>query len=92
MLRKIPVDDHRELFRTRLANLINPQHELLNLHIYHFFLYFCVSNHKVKMNLRCHFKDITKGYTNSWNTGTRLALRRKMRRVDMGILWRKLTM
>jgi hypothetical protein len=28
MLGKLPVDDHRELFRTRLADLINPQHEL----------------------------------------------------------------
>jgi hypothetical protein len=28
MLRKLPVDDHRELFRTRLADLINPQHDL----------------------------------------------------------------
>ncbi|MDR2120207.1 MAG: transposase [Tannerella sp.] len=24
---KLPVDDHRELFRTRLADLINPEHE-----------------------------------------------------------------
>jgi hypothetical protein len=24
----LPKDDHRELFRTRLADLINPQHEL----------------------------------------------------------------
>ncbi|MDR1667756.1 MAG: transposase [Bacteroidales bacterium] len=28
MLGKLPVDDHRELFRTRLADLLNPQHEL----------------------------------------------------------------
>ncbi|MDR2119335.1 MAG: transposase [Tannerella sp.] len=28
MLGKLPVDDHRELFRTRLADLINPEHEL----------------------------------------------------------------
>jgi IS5 family transposase len=28
MLGKLPVDDRRELFRTRLADLINPQHEL----------------------------------------------------------------
>jgi hypothetical protein len=28
MIGKLPKDDHRELFRTRLADLINPQHEL----------------------------------------------------------------
>jgi IS5 family transposase len=28
MLGKLPVDDHRELFRTRLEDLINPKHEL----------------------------------------------------------------
>jgi hypothetical protein len=28
MLGKLSVDDHRELFRTRLADLINPEHEL----------------------------------------------------------------
>jgi IS5 family transposase len=28
MLGKLLVDNHRELFRTRLADLINPQHEL----------------------------------------------------------------
>ncbi|MDR3366969.1 MAG: hypothetical protein LBO71_08405 [Prevotellaceae bacterium] len=28
MLGKLPLDDHRELFRTRLADLINPKHEL----------------------------------------------------------------
>ncbi|MDR2764198.1 MAG: hypothetical protein LBB90_04125, partial [Tannerella sp.] len=28
MTGKLPQDDHRELFRTRLADLINPQHEL----------------------------------------------------------------
>jgi IS5 family transposase len=28
MIGKLPQDDHRELFRTRLADLINPQHEL----------------------------------------------------------------
>ncbi|MDR2118178.1 MAG: IS5/IS1182 family transposase, partial [Tannerellaceae bacterium] len=28
MLGKLPVDDHRELFHTRLADLINPEHEL----------------------------------------------------------------
>jgi IS5 family transposase len=28
MTGKLPKDDHRELFRTRLADLINPQHEL----------------------------------------------------------------
>ncbi|MDR2511239.1 MAG: transposase, partial [Bacteroidales bacterium] len=28
MLGKLPLDDHREHFRTRLADLINPQHEL----------------------------------------------------------------
>jgi IS5 family transposase len=28
MLGKLPVEDHRELFRTRLADLINPEHEL----------------------------------------------------------------
>jgi hypothetical protein len=27
-LGKLPVDDHRKLFRTRLADLLNPQHEL----------------------------------------------------------------
>jgi IS5 family transposase len=27
MLGKLPVDDHRELFRTRMADLINPKHE-----------------------------------------------------------------
>ncbi|MDR2138141.1 MAG: transposase [Tannerella sp.] len=28
MLGKLPVDNHRELFRTRLEDLINPEHEL----------------------------------------------------------------
>ncbi|MDR2813895.1 MAG: hypothetical protein LBB79_04475 [Prevotellaceae bacterium] len=28
MIGKLPKDDHREFFRTRLADLINPQHEL----------------------------------------------------------------
>ncbi|MDR2469014.1 MAG: IS5/IS1182 family transposase, partial [Tannerella sp.] len=28
MTGKLPQDDHRELFRTRLADLINPQHKL----------------------------------------------------------------
>jgi hypothetical protein len=28
MLEKLPVDDHLELFRTRLEDLINPDHEL----------------------------------------------------------------
>jgi IS5 family transposase len=28
MTGKLPKDDHWELFRTRLADLINPQHEL----------------------------------------------------------------
>jgi IS5 family transposase len=31
MTGKLPKDDPRELFRTRLTNLINPQHELILL-------------------------------------------------------------
>ncbi|MDR2814973.1 MAG: hypothetical protein LBB79_10035 [Prevotellaceae bacterium] len=31
MTGKLPKDGHRELFRTRLADLVNPQHELAML-------------------------------------------------------------
>jgi IS5 family transposase len=31
MLEKLPVDDHRDLFLTRLADLLNPKHELVLL-------------------------------------------------------------
>jgi IS5 family transposase len=43
MLGKLPVDDHRELFRTRLADLLNPQHELALLawESNPYFQYFC---------------------------------------------------
>jgi IS5 family transposase len=31
MTGKLPKDDHRELFRTRLADLVDPRHELVLL-------------------------------------------------------------